>query len=333
MKKLAFLAVVLLAIGTTSLVAQAKKAYNPRVVDIGYCVTDTTNPFIGWLTNTVKGLAKADGYNVQIADAGGDSARQLEQMENFIAMRVKVIDLMPVDPNNVQEVIKKAQSQGIRVMVAGTDTGVQDFMMNIDQHACGEDIAQLCIDWILKTFTPDGKASSLPAEAKKLKVIVIPDFDTIDAKNRSDGIIKRLNEFGKLDVVMAAGETMTMTQAMSIMENTWQKNRDAVAVCTYNADSAVGVNNYIMGLPGVDRSKFGVFTGDWSQEFQGLLNSSLKNDSVCRATMRIVGPVIDGKSIPLPEATWIYMKDLYAGKYTYGHWEKDTIAPAYPEAK
>ncbi len=333
MKKLVLACLVLAMFGVWQAAAADTKVFNPAVVDIAYCVPDTTNPFVGWLTTSVQKLAKAEGYNIQIADAASNPAKQLEQVENFIAMKVKAMNIMPVDPNNVQDVIRRAQKAGIKVMVAGTDTGVQDFMMNIDQYGCGQSIADLGIEWILKTFTKDGKAESLPTGAKKLKVIVIKDTETIDAKNRSDGIVDRLNAFGKLNVVIAAGETMLMAQAMNIMENTWQKNSDAVAVLCYNANAAVGVNEYIMGQVKVDKSKFGVFTGDWSEEYQTLMNSSLQNKSVARATMRIAGPQINGKPVPLEEATWIFLKDLYLGKMSYGKRAYDAIAKAYPEAK
>lgn len=333
MKKIVSLVAVLaVALGSQALIAQTK-TYNPSVVDVAYCVPNTTNPFVGWLTTSVQKIAKDQGYNVQIADAGSSPAKQIEQLENFIAMRVKVIDLMPVDPNNVQDVIKRAQKAGIKVLVAGTDTGVQDFMMNINQLECGRSISDLCIEWILKNFTKDGKPESLPTGGKMLKVIVIKDTETIDAKNRSDGIMARLQEFGKLNVVVAAGETQLMAQAMNIMENTWQQNSDAVAVLTYNADSAVGVNNYIMGQVKVDKSKFGVFTGDWSEEYQTLMDQSIDNKSVARATMRIAGPRIGGKPVPLEEATWIFIKDLYLGKNSYGKAAYDAIAKAYPGAK
>ncbi len=131
MKKFAVLALAFLV--ALPLMAADKKTLNPAVVDVGFSVPDTTNPFVGWLTQAVKKLAADDGYNVQVADSGGSSAKQMEQLENFIAMKVKVIDLMPVDPNNVQDIIARAQKAGIKVLVAGTDTGVYDMMMNMDQ--------------------------------------------------------------------------------------------------------------------------------------------------------------------------------------------------------
>jgi ABC-type sugar transport system substrate-binding protein len=335
MKKLSFILFPCFLIAGIALSGCTKQssagAASSATVDIGFCINDTTNPFLGWLTTSVQKLAADDGINIQIADASSDSTKQLEQIENFIAMKVKVIALFPVDPNNLQDIIKRAQAQGIKVMVQGVDTGVQDFMMNIDQYACGKSIAEIGIEWILKTFTSDGKPESLPSGSAKPKVIVIKATQTIDAKNRSDGIVDGLTEFGKLNVVIAAGETVVMTEAINIMENTWQQNSDAIAVFAYNASAAVGVNEYLMGQVNLDKSKIGVFTGEWSEEFQTLMNASLENKSVTRAAMKIIGPQIDGQLVPLEQATWIFMKDLYEGKMSYGKAVYDSVAKAYPE--
>ena len=64
-------------------------------VEVGYAVPDTTNPFISWLSTSVKELAAADGIEVQIADAAGNASTQISQVENFIAMKVKVLILTP----------------------------------------------------------------------------------------------------------------------------------------------------------------------------------------------------------------------------------------------
>jgi ABC-type sugar transport system substrate-binding protein len=336
MKKLSFIFFPFFLIAGIALSGCTKQssagAASSATVDIAYCVGDTTNPFVGWLTTSVQKLAADDGINIQIADASNDPTKQLEQIENFIAMKVKTIALFPVDPNNLQDIIKRAQAQGIKVMVQGTDTGVQDFMMNIDQYACGRSIADLGIEWILKIFTQDGKPESLPSGSVKPKVIVIKQTNTIDAKNRSGGIVDGLTEFGKLNVVIAAGETQVMTEAINIMENTWQQNSDAIAVFTYNSSAAVGVNEYLMGQVNLDKSKIGVFTGDWSEEFQTLMNASLKNESVIRSTMNIAGPQINGKPVPLDEATWIFLKDMFEGKMSYGNAAYDAIVKAYPKS-
>jgi len=298
-------------------------------VDIGYSVPDTANPFLGWLTTEVKKLAEAEGKSIQIADAGLSASKQMEQIENFIAMKVKVIDIMPIDPNNVQELIKKAQKAGIKVLVAGTDTTYYDVMMNMDQYNCGEQISEMAIEFLIKNFSTDGKESGMPTGNKLKKVIVIKSTGTIDMKNRSQGIIDKLNKWGKVKVVVATAESTSTAQATAIMENMWQQNSDAVAVVCYNADSALGVNEYIMAQAGINRAKFGVYAGDWSPPMQEVIDNSATNKSVFRGTMQIVGPKINGEQVPLEKATWMIIKDLYNGKVTYGKWIQDSIQKAY----
>jgi ribose transport system substrate-binding protein len=292
-------------------------------VDIGFSVPDTTNPFVGWLSTEVKKQADAEGIRLQIADAAQSPARQIEQIENFIAMGAKVIDIMPVDPNNVQDIIKRAQKQGVKILVAGTDTTYYDVMMNMNQYNCGEQISEMGIAWLQATY----------GSAKK-KVLVIKSTTTVDMTNRSKGIIDKINAWGKANVVVATAEASTAAAATTIMENLWQKNSDAVAVLCYNADAALGVNEFIMGQAKVDKAKFGVFAGDWSPPIQEVLNNSATNASVFRGTMQIVGPKINGAQVELQIATYTLLKDLFQnGKASYGKWIQDSIQKAYAAKK
>lgn len=297
-------------------------------VDIGLCATDTTNPFIGWLTGAVKEQGEAEGLKVQIADAGGSAMRQLEQMENFIAMGVKAIGVWPVDPNNMQDVIRKAQENGVKVLVGGTDTGIYDVMMNMNQYNCGEQIAEMGIEWLLKTFSEDGTPEKLSV---KPKVIVIKQTSTIDSTNRSNGIIDKITAWGYADVVVAQGEAMTSAEARTVIENMWQQNSDAQLVLTYNADSALGVNEFLMGLAGLDYSKLAIFSGDNSDPIMEIINMSPSNQSVFRGTMAIVGPSINGEQVDLPVATYQALRNLANGTYSWGPQITDTIAKTYPQ--
>lgn len=297
-------------------------------VDIGYAVTDTTNPFIGWLTEEVQTLAEAEGLTVQIADAANNGTTQLEQIENFIAMKVKVIAMMPVDPMGVTDVIARAQDAGIKVLVAGTDTGIYDVMMNIDQYASGSEVAQMGIEWLVDTFSDDGTAEGFQ---ERPKVIVIKYTATIDGANRSNGIIDTITDWGYADVVVAQTEAISSADATSIMENMWQQNQDAALVLTYNADAALGVNEYLMGLAGVDHAQLAVFSADTSEPVEQIILASVTDDSVFRGTMGTVGPEIDGEIVDLPIATFNAIKGLTEGELVYGAKITDAVARRTPE--
>jgi ABC-type sugar transport system substrate-binding protein len=256
----------------------------------------------------------------------------MEQIENFIAMGVKVIDIMPVDPNNVQDIITRAQAQGVKILVQGTDTGVYDVMMNIDQHNCGVQIAEMAIEWITKTFSKDGSAAGIPTGSDAPKIVIIPATDTVDAKNRCQGMIDAMSAWGKGNVVTSPTEARSTAAGTTVMETLWLQNPDADVVLTYNADTAMGVNEFMMGQAGLDRARFGVFSGDWSPPVQETIDMSTNDESLFRGTIRIVGPKLDGKQVDLPVATWQVMEALMNGKTPWGRWIKDTIAKAGPKS-
>ncbi len=326
MRKKAVTVLLMLVMAGSMVFASGGQDGGGSAIDIGYSVPDTTNPFLGWLTGAVKEKGAADGLRVQIADAGNSAVKQIEQIENFIAMRVKVLAIMPIDPNNMQGVIEKAQAQGIKVLVAGTDTGVYDVMMNMNQYNCGEQIAEMGIDWLLNTVSADGTTGGF---AKKPKVIVIKHTSTLDMVNRSNGIIDKISDWGYADVVVATKEAQTAEDGFAVMETMWQQNSDASLVLCYNASAALGVNEFLMGQPGLDKSKMAVFAGDWSDPIQEVMDESASDNAVFRGTMQIVGPKLEGKQVDLDLATYTLLKDLYDGNLTYGSVIEDTIMKAF----
>ncbi len=297
-------------------------AFAADQVDIGYSLTDTTNPFIGWLGTAVPELVEKEGLNIMVADAGGSATTQMEQVENFIAMNVKVIAVMPIDPEGMVDVIRKAHEAGIKTMIAGADSGadegIYDCVMNTDQYIWGQTCADMALEWIEEQGIENAK------------VIVVKFTESPESAKRSQGIEDRLTESGKVQVVVAPSETQSAADAKTIIENMWLQNSDTSVICTYNADAAVGINEYLMGLNSVDRSKLAIFSCDTSDEVQEMINASKNDESVFRGTTSIAGPAFGGESYPLPDGTAKLMKELVDGTYNYGMRITDAIAKVYP---
>ncbi|NLN06181.1 MAG: sugar ABC transporter substrate-binding protein [Firmicutes bacterium] len=285
-----------------------------RPVEIGICVPDSANPFVGWLASAVKEQAAQDGINVQVADAGNNPVRQLEQIENFIAMKVKSLAIMPIDPGNVQPAIEKAQQQGIKVLVIGTDTSRYDVMMYMDQYLAGKMVAEMGIEWLEKNILPTLSGR----ESKKPKTINISATTTVDLTNRSQGMIDKMQEWGKAEVIVAPVEAQATAAAVKILENMWQKNSDAVLLLCYDADAALGVNEYLLWQSGINRAALAIFAADWSPQIQEVLNASVDNKSLFRGSIQVVGPVIQGRQIPFAEATYRILKGFVHGNYAWG---------------
>src|SRR5687768_6879249 len=67
-------------------VARALKRRETRI--LGLVITDVTNPFYPQIVRAVEEAAHARGYGILLADAGDDSARELEHLDLLVERRV-----------------------------------------------------------------------------------------------------------------------------------------------------------------------------------------------------------------------------------------------------
>jgi LacI family transcriptional regulator len=67
-------------------IARALKRRETRI--LGLVITDVTNPFYPQIVRAVEEAAHARGYGILLADAGDDSARELEHLDLLVERRV-----------------------------------------------------------------------------------------------------------------------------------------------------------------------------------------------------------------------------------------------------
>lgn len=247
---------------------------------IGYLIPDTSESFLSWLSNGVKEKFEADGVKLEIADAAGDSAKQISQIENFAASGTDLIIVMAVDPTSVGDALKRAQEQGTLVMVAGSDTGVYDASMMTDQYDDGCQMAQMAVTWIDEVY-PD-------AEPGSIEVAILESRDTPEASLRCDGMNTIVELSNKVSVVQTVGGVKDNATAQSAMENIMQVNPDIKVVLCYNSGGGMGVNEFVMrqGSPVSDPSKFAVFASDTDEASLDLVAKSATDEAVLRGIIK-----------------------------------------------
>ena len=118
--------------------------------------TEETKPQIGisfdsfvierWLRDRDVFVSTAEnlGAEVNVQNANGDVQEQIEQIEYFIEKKVDVIAIIAVDGEQLTEVVKKARSQGIKVVCYDrliTDVE-SDLYISFDNERVGELMAQ-----------------------------------------------------------------------------------------------------------------------------------------------------------------------------------------------
>ena len=262
------------AAGATT-AAAAGDAAPAKAKRVGYAVPDASNPFLANLTKNVADYFAKDGVEVIVADAQGDATKQVNQIENFTTMGVDVIIVMAIDPKGVTSVIEDAQKAGIKVMVAGGDTGSYDAIMHTDQYAMGAMIAQMACDFIDKTYADAADGS--------VEVGIIENRDTPEATARSTGIATVETLCPKAKIAGVVGGAPTITVGATSAENLLTAHPNIKLILAYNDAQGLGATQTVAAMSSIDPATFAVYGADSTPDAMAAIKSG---DSVFRGTVR-----------------------------------------------
>lgn len=246
-----------------------------KALRVGYAVPDASNPFLSNLTKNVAEYFAPDSVEVLVADAQGDATKQVSQIENFTTMGVDAIIVMAIDPKGVTSVIEDAQKAGIKVMVAGGDTGSYDAIMHTDQKAMGAMIAQMACDFIATTF-PDATDGSV-------EVGIIENRDTPEANQRSDGIATVADLCPQATIAGVVGGAPTITVGATSAENLLTAHPNIKLILAYNDAQGLGASQTVAAMSTIDPAQFAIFGADNTPDALAAIKSG---DSVFRGTVR-----------------------------------------------
>lgn len=246
-----------------------------KALRVGYAVPDASNPFLSNLTKSVGEYFAPDNVEVLVADAQGDATKQVSQIENFTTMGVDAIIVMAIDPKGVTSVIEDAQKAGVKVMVAGGDTGSYDAIMHTDQKAMGVMIAQMACDFIAATF-PDAADGSV-------EVGIIENRDTPEANQRSDGIATVADLCPQATVAGVVGGAPTITVGATSAENLLTAHPNIKLILAYNDAQGLGASQTVAAMSTIDPAQFAIFGADNTPDALAAIKSG---DSVFRGTVR-----------------------------------------------
>lgn len=257
--------------GTAAAAAQATGAAKR----IGYAVPDASNPFLSNLTKNVADYFSKDGVEVLVADAQGDATKQVNQIENFSTMGVNAIIVMAIDPKGVKSVIEDAQKAGIKVMVAGGDTGSYDAIMHTDQKAMGAMIAQMACDFIAKNYADAADGS--------VEVGIIENRDTPEATARSTGMATIETLCPKAKIAGTVGSQPTITAGATASENLLTAHPNIKVILAYNDAQGLGATQTVSAISSIDPTKFAIYGADNTPDALAAIKSG---NSVFRGTVR-----------------------------------------------
>jgi ribose transport system substrate-binding protein len=270
--------------------------------------------------------AFGEKYDVQVAGADGNPNTQATQVENFTAMKVKFLFVMPVESTSLVPKLVAARKAGVTVLVAGGDPGnadAYDGVMMMNQFLSGSFEAWMAKQWVDATY-PDAADGSI-------ETVIFESTLNTEATDRSNGLKMITEPFmknAKGEYVDAAGKVAVeankivnpaysskvkvvqtvqaeMFQAgQTAMQNVLTTNPKVKLVLAYAGDGGMGASQAMMDEfakgPGItvidDLSKVAVFgVGMIGAEGPAVLDSAT-NKTVFRGTIRFGGDLV-GRTI------------------------------------
>lgn len=192
---------------------------------IGLSVSTLNNPFFVSLAEGAEEAAEKAGVKLAVADAGDDSAKQQNDIEDLISRNVSVLIVNPVDSDAVAPAVQNAVSLGIKVI--SVDRVVNG--VDVDCQIASDNVAgaKVATEYLIEQIGEGAKVAELQG---------VPGASaTID---RGAGFHEAADEV--LDVAASQSANFERAEGMSVMENILQSEPELKGVFAHNDEMALG---------------------------------------------------------------------------------------------
>lgn len=284
MKRIFVLASVLVFFAASFAVAGEKSL-------IGYANMADTDVFINKRKESFQALVKDNpDLNVIYTDANNDNNKQLDQIDNFIVQRVKLMLVVPVDYAGVGVGIRKANRANIPVLCLGIEAegGKSTFIGSPNKEA--------------GILQGEFMREKLPQNAKVLYLEGYPGYS--HTTERLEGFREACLD-KRPDITLLASQTGNYERdmGMKVTEDWIQTYRDFDAIIAANDQMALGALQalktanrldgvLISGIDGVDDALRAIKRGEMAQ-------SILQNaPAQAKAAYDAMEKILAGETVP-----------------------------------
>lgn len=282
---------------------------------VAVCLPSLDNPLMLGIGEKMREIFP--DLKVDVASAEGDPNTQTSQIQNYTAMGVEMIVVMPVEAGAINDVLKDARAAGIKVFVNGSklEEGSYDVMAAVNQYLVGQYTSFMAKKWIDTVY---GKAAPGSVET-----LILTSSSGEDAVNRSKGLLSirekyRKNKDGQyvneknevvnesarvanplycpqLNVVSAVDADMFQA-AQVATQNAFTSHPGIKLIITYTSDGAAGASQVIAdaGYGQSELDKMAVFGCGLIGPESGLLIDAEAKGGVFRGATAFGGKDLPG---------------------------------------
>jgi len=235
---------------------------------VGMTVQDLSNQIWASTATELEKIVEADGGEFTAVDCNSNAAKQVSQIENFIASGVDVMIVHPAQKNAVEEPLKRAMAQGIKVFSWDEKLKNSDMNWVIDNYELGRMIGSHAAKWINEKL--GGTA--------EVGVLTYPQIQIL--KQRGDGIIDAINEKAPDAEIVAKASAINPIEGIAKTETFLQAHPNMKVIAAIGGGGAVGANEAVKGA-GKLTDDFGIFAADATdQELEAMVNNEANRMSV-----------------------------------------------------
>ena len=224
----------IIAAGLASLLSTTAIAEN-----IGVSMALFDDNFLTVLRNGIEEEANGmDGIDVQIEDAQNDVARQLDQINNFIASGVDAIIVNPVDTSATQAMTDAASSAGVPLVFVNRQPVNVDTLPDNQAFVASNEIESGTLETfeICKMLRAQGLGGGARA------YVMMGELSNQAAVQRTKDIedVLGMDMCNFIEVIDQQTANWSREQANSLMTNWLASSEDFHAVITNNDEMALG---------------------------------------------------------------------------------------------
>lgn len=242
-----------------------------KQLTMAYTTQTLANPYFVTVIDGLENYAKEKNIKLTVADGKQDAAQQITQIENFIAQKVDVIIITPVNDKALEDVVKQAKDAGIRVIAANQDVKGSEAFVTIPEYELGKALGDVTGKYLAEHFKD---------EEVEVVVFDYPEVEAIIA--RGDGIRDGIKEFAPKAKIVQSISANTPEKGAAAMETVLQKFPNVQAVAGVNDAGVLGAYEVIKAA-GKATEKF--YVGGMDATEQAL--SLIKEGTIFRATIDI----------------------------------------------
>lgn len=196
---------------------------------IGVSLSNFSDEFRTYMIDAMKKeQEKYPEYEFMYSDAQNDSAKQMNQIENFIELQVDAIIFTPVDTVAAVDIVDRVASENIPIIVSNqTFDGVEKATAYVGSESIESGLIQM--EEVAKQLNGKGNIAIMDGELGHEAQI-----------KRTEGNKQIIAKHSDMKVTVQSSAKWSRPDAMKLMENWLQSGKKIDAVVANNDEMAIG---------------------------------------------------------------------------------------------